>query len=379
MDEYRALAREFLRDMVGIDTSNPPGGEAALASYIAGRMTAYGFRAEQQTLSPGRANLVLRLGQAETRILLTGHLDTVPAGDGWQYPPFAATAGANRIYGRGTADMKGGLAAMMAAAARLSAGLLPADRELVLAFAADEEQAGAGTSYFAAHYEKRARDLVVIGEPTGLDIHIAHRGVTRFRVTINGRQCHSGTPERGINAIMHMARFVLALGQYHDSLQGIRNGILPPPSVTATLISGGVKDNVVPGVCAATLDCRTVPELTPEIIRASLLGICSDLFSGTAVTYAVDLIHNNSPAAVSENCQAAIVAKKTARAVFGREASVSFFPACCDMAHFLEHGFSDVILCGPGSIEQAHTGDEFIETEQLDRAVDWFTRFVLLS
>lgn len=159
----------------------------------------------------------------------------------------------------------------------------------------DEEVDGLGTQYYVS------MSLLAAGQsPSSASLPcwrpcIAHRGVTRFKVAINGRQCHSGLPYEGINAINQMARFLLEVERFDLDRQSLDCGILPPPNITATMLHSGVKENAVPGTSEVILDCRTVPGETADTLRASILDILHRLFDGTQVTYEVcDFINAHS-------------------------------------------------------------------------------------
>ena len=175
--------------MTGVQTcalpiSNAPGNERPLAEYIADILKKEGFAVEVQKVAENRANVIASIGESERNLILNGHLDVVPSGSGWNTAPFRVTEKEGRFYGRGTCDMKGGLAAMMAAAIKVKRENTLGNKNLVLAFVADEEIHGTGTKYFAKHFKKGQQNIVVIGEPTQNEIHVAHRGVVRDRKSV---------------------------------------------------------------------------------------------------------------------------------------------------------------------------------------------------
>lgn len=375
MDRYYALADQFLKDLVAFPSVNS--GEKPVAEYVSGVMSQYGFRTEVQDIAEGRANVVAVCGQSDNQVIFTGHLDVVPPGDSWETgDPFALTEKDGKLYGRGACDMKGGIAAMMAAAICVAERDEIGDCELRLVFVADEEVDGLGSQYYVANNRSAARTITVIGEPTMLEATIAHRGVTRFKVTINGRQCHSGIPREGINAIYQMARFCLAVEEFDRSRQSMDCGILPPPNMTATIARSGLKENAVPGTSEVILDCRTVPGETVDSLRASIVEILEKLFAGTEVTYEVSDFINVTPSSVKEDGRVCTVVKDAFRAAFGEEAVVTYFKGCCDMSYFCKAGFTETLLCGPGSMDQAHIVDEYIAIDQLHAAVDLYAEVV---
>jgi len=375
MERYYALADQFLKDLVAFPSVNS--GEKPVAEYVARELAPYGFRTEIQEIAENRANVVAIYGQSDNQVIFTGHLDVVPPGDGWETgDPFTLTEKDGKLYGRGSCDMKGGIAAMMAAAiCAVERGEIR-DCELRLVFVVDEEVDGLGSQYYVANNKPTAKTIAIIGEPTMLEATIAHRGVTRFKVTINGRQCHSGIPQEGINSIYQMARFCLAVEEFDRSRQSMDCGILPPPNMTATIVHSGLKENAVPGTSEVILDCRTVPGETVDSLRASIEEILEKLFAGTEVTYEVSDFINVTPSSVEEDGRVCTVVKDAFRAAFGKEAVVTYFKGCCDMSYFCKAGFTETLLCGPGSMDQAHIVDEFIAIDQLHAAVDLYAEVV---
>ncbi|MGI5963754.1 MAG: M20 family metallopeptidase [Lawsonibacter sp.] len=375
MNRYYQLAEEFLKELVSYPTVN--GQEESLAEYIANTLKPYGFAVQIQPIAPGRSNVVAEYGQSENKVVFTGHLDVVPPGDGWKIQdPFALTEENGRLYGRGACDMKGGIASMMASAIQMVEQGEIQSCQLRLVFVVDEEVDGLGTQYYVAHEAPTDKTIVVIGEPTMLEACIAHRGVTRFKVVIHGRQCHSGLPHEGINAITQMAKFLLEVDRFDRERQSMDCGILPPPNMTATLLHSGVKENAVPGVSEVVLDCRTVPGETVESLRESILNILHNLFDGTPVTYEVTDFINVTPSSTEEDGRVCTIMKDAFQAAFGQDMVVTYFKGCCDMSYFYKAGYTQTLLCGPGSMDQAHIVDEYIEIDQLHKAVDLYTEVI---
>ncbi len=361
--------------MVAFPTVNND--ERPLAEYVADALKPYGFRVQLQEIAENRSNVVATYGDSDNRVIFNGHLDVVPPGENWAIDdPFRLTRKGDRLYGRGACDMKGGIAAMMSGAVQAVEKNEIRNCELRLVFVVDEEQDGLGTRYYVDHERPTSNTVVVIGEPTMLEICIAHRGVTRFKVTINGRQCHSGVPQEGINAINLMAHFLVAIEQFDKKRQSMNCGILPPPNVTATILNSGVKENMVPGVSQVILDCRTVPGETPDTLRGELLTILHQLFDGTDVTYEVSDFISVSPSSTQIDGLASTTVQKAFHDAFGQPATVTYFKGCCDMSYFCNAGYTETLLCGPGSMEQAHSLNEYIEIEQLRKAVDLYSQII---
>lgn len=370
------MAVQLMEGLVKFDTSNAPGNERPLAEYIADILQKEGFSVEIQEVAENRANVVASMGVSDRSLILTGHLDVVPPGSGWKEEPFRVTEKEGRFYGRGTCDMKGGLAAMMAAAIKVKRENTLGNKNLVLAFVADEEIDGTGTKYFAKHFKKGRQNIVVIGEPTQNKIHVAHRGVVRLRVGIYGKQCHSGRPCEGVNALTLLGRFLVEVEGWNQRKQKLIQPILPPPTVAATTAAGGVKDNVIPGYAEAVLDFRTVPGDTAEKLAEETETLLKRIFETENVSWTIEKYIDVAPGMTDPKAGSVKIAQQAYRRLGWPETEVTYFSACCDMSCFLAEGF-DAILCGPGSLAQAHVADEYIERQQLEDAVDFYESYIL--
>ncbi|RRD93718.1 M20 family peptidase [Clostridiales bacterium COT073_COT-073] len=377
MNKYEQLAKEFLQEIIAFETVNPPGAEAVLARRIAEIMEGYGFQTEIQAISEGRANVIIRLGDHPNKIIFNGHLDVVPAGDGWKHQPFAVTEEGGRFYGRGTCDMKGAVAAMMAMAVKLKQENSLKDQELLLVFVADEEVSGQGSKAFTKTFAKGNRNWVIIGEPTSNHIHVGHRGIARLKVTLKGIQCHAGQPARGINANTLMAKFLLEVDALNQRMQDRKQAILPPPNISATKVNGGIKDNVIPGECQAILDIRTVPGDTSQKLIEEVESILSKLFGEEPnISWTVEGYIEVAPGITAPDHALVRTAAAAIQKVQAEAAKITYFDGCCDMSYFLESGFEGII-CGPGSLDQAHTLDEYLSTDEFYQAIAIYEAIVL--
>lgn len=370
------VAVELLSRFVEIDTTNPPGNEKRLAVCIGAYMTAMGFDVCYQDVGQDRTNIVAKVGHSPRKLIFAGHLDTVPVGDNWIVSPFEVVRQDNKLVGRGTADMKAAIACMICAAVSVKEFVKKCDLELILLFVADEEVNGMGTQRFLSTYEKGAMNMVVLGEPTRNEIQIAHRGVERIRVELYGQQAHSSRMGKERNVIYALSQFLLELEKENRKKQSGVSSALVVPSVGATRILAGMKDNVIPGCAECVLDYRTIPGQTSQSVSAEIEGILRRLFGQTQIRWKSHTFL--SIAAAIEDREAAIV--KCGEAAFRKtvkhDARFSCFPACCDMFFFKQAGL-DAIICGPGRIEQAHATGEYVEEDQLGTAIKLYRQIVL--
>lgn len=362
--------REYLKKLIAFASVNPPGNELEAAQWVADELAANGIPCVLQPVEEGRAN-VISVPQADcTAVLLTGHLDVVPVSEGWLTDPFVCTEKDGKLWGRGACDMKGGVAAMMAAAvtAREHSACLP----FQLAFVADEEFSGKGMKVLLPSMQPGKTLCTIVGEPTMNQLHIAHRGALRFRIRILGRSCHGSSPHLGVNAIEHAAIVMQAIQKLNEAYSGMQQGILPPPTICCTTISAGIKDNVVPDLCEICVDCRPVVGQTAESVEKDIRRQIDEL-GGLSEGVGLEMEpYINSPACRLEMDSAIVQwACGVYENTFHEPPVIAPFPACCDMRKFNAAGFP-ALLYGPGSIEQAHTDNEFVTLSQLEQAYDFY-------
>jgi acetylornithine deacetylase len=263
---------DLLRSLVAINSINPdlvPGGpgEGAAAAFVSDWFKARGFEVHRHEETSGRPSIVaIARGKGGGRtLMLNGHLDTVGVA-GYSGDPHDPRIADGRVFGRGSGDMKAGVAAMMVSAERAAkAGLAGG---VMVACVADEEYGSLGSEEVSRHYRP---DAVIVTEPTNLELVVTHKGFVWFDVTVEGRAAHGSRPEDGIDAIAKAGRFLTALEEYQTQLAaGPKVDLLGTGSVHASLISGGQDMASYPASCTIRLERRTVPGETPQSVRADL-------------------------------------------------------------------------------------------------------------
>jgi acetylornithine deacetylase len=378
-----AVAR-LLADLVAIPSVNPMGRavrgeehlEGRLSDYLAAFFREHGIPFERRTVSEGRDNLIARFeGTRPGRtILYDVHQDTVPV-EGMTVPPFGAEVRDGRLYGRGACDVKGSMAAMLTALARLTRERPPGAAPVILACTVDEEFTHTGSSRLAE--EPLGADLAIVAEPTRLDLVTTHKGATRWKIRTRGVACHSSTPHLGDNAIYRMARVISALEDYARELAAAApDPVLGPPSLSVGRVEGGQSVNVVPDSCEIEVDRRVIPgedsTACPEQARAFLRGRLGTL---DGVEFSKPWV--NMPALVPRVAPDDLEAiGGVVREVTGRAPSIGGVPYGTDAGPLSRSGLACVVF-GPGDIAQAHTKDEWIELEQVRAAAELFYRFPL--
>ncbi len=335
-------------------------GERAIAELCAGLLDTWGFDVALSEAEAGRANVLARIGGGDTRLLFNGHLDTVGV-EGMTIDPFGAELGEGRLWGRGACDMKGGVAALLSAAAAL--GRAELDGELIVALTADEEHASVGMA--ALTESGLAADAAVVCEPTELAIMPAHKGFVWVEVDFQGRAAHGSRPEEGIDAIQHAGEFLAALGAYGKQLSDRpAHPLLGNGSIHAGTITGGSAPSVYPERCSLVVERRTLPDETPELVMEELGGVAERLRAELGVSIELRESLARPGTEVSED-SALVQGLMKAATEAGRTATVEGMTAWVDAA-FLNEAGTPAVCFGPGSIAQAHSADEWIEVAEIE-------------
>ena len=363
--------------------SHPFAGEKRVADFLASVAARAGLDVEFQKVAPGRTNVIARLlppGKIRRTILLAPHLDTVGAGDS-QFVPRRKNG---RLYGRGACDTKGSVAAMLTALCELAnTKSRPQETEIVFAGLVDEENAQAGSRAFVGQasrlspFFKKVRDrrdacptaLAIVGEPTRLRVVTAHKGSLWLQLETRGRAAHGATPQLGQNAVHEMARIVdLLETDYAARLRRHRHPLLGTATVNVGTIHGGAQPNIVPDRCTITIDRRTLPGETESGVRREITALLrakrlSATISSTKLAPCLPL---------ETNPKLPLVRHFLRSVGQTRPVGVDFF---CDAAVLAAGGIPSVVF-GPGDIAQAHTADEWISLDSLERGKNLLLSFL---
>jgi acetylornithine deacetylase len=356
---------ELTTSLVRADGQNPPGEEAATVHVLTTAAADLGLDVVETAVEPRRNNVRITLeGGAGPGLLLLGHTDVVPVGDGWTTDPFGGAVHGGRIYGRGSSDMKGGLAASLTALAALRGVGLSGPVEL--AALVDEEETGKG---IRAYVESVQRPFLgcVTAEPTDLQTVIGARGASYLRVEIHGKACHAGNPEDGANAIYGAAAVVAEIERLHAELATRPHPLLGPATWSVGQIQGGTGGSIVPAECVVVADRRLLPGESTAAVLDDLRGRVAGLRladRGLTVDLAMPM---EMPAfqtpADSELARATDAALADAG---GPGLPLGGWTAACD-GGFVARDFGvPVVVLGPGSAtSQAHRADESVGIEEL--------------
>lgn len=370
INESRLL--EIAQGLIKLPTVNPPGDEALVAEYLSTLFLNEGFTSSIDWIDKNRANFVTWVEGEKPgpTLVFTGHMDVVNATGEWKKPPFDACIEGTRLYGRGSADMKGAIASMVEAAMtfyendKLNCG------RLMLAFVADEELSNKGTISFLKQYKNL--DYAVLGEPTELEIAYAHRGCATFKLTTHGLAGHASEPSIGINAILLMLPIVQAIEKYNEFISKRNYGSLPAPTATVNVIKGGEKFNIIPDRCEIIIDRRLLPSEDLISVKGELIEVIHDAVKASVCKdFSLEMVSFCSPGELSLQSDFLSKSISVFSKCFGTKPHVKEFRASCEQSYFLDQGV-ETIICGPGSISQAHVVDEYIEISEMSRAAELY-------
>ena len=369
------------RDLVAIPSVNPDGdpgtphtGEKACAEFVGDFLAKLGAVVTYEEVLPGRPNVIGRFpthpvadGLRKPRILLGPHTDTVSVA-GMTIDPFGGEIRGGRLYGRGACDTKGTMAAMLAALAEIGPRIPDLGAEVTFAGFMGEETGQWGSRDFAAKHAADY-DFALIGEPTECTVVHTHKGSYWCSLTTTGRAAHGARPELGENAILKMQPVIAAL--YQDFLPRLtapafRHPVLGDSTLNLGTIQGGTRSNIVPDSCTIRLDIRFTPAVHRQGIAALLQDFLDEHHLPVTVVRDKDAICGplDTPADNPFVQQLAACGNGLAGA-----------PWFCDAAWLAAVGLP-AVAAGPGSIAQAHTADEWISLEELDRGVKFYRDFL---
>ena len=367
-------SQDWLARLVAIDTTSR-NSNLGLIETVRDDLRARGLDPWLSSNAEGtKANLFCTLpaqdGGTQGGIALSGHTDTVPVdGQNWSSDPFALTERDGRLYARGSCDMKGFIACAVALVPEFLA--TPRAKPLHLALSYDEEIACIGAPVMLADLQQRGVkvDGAIVGEPTSMQPVVAHKGLNAYRCRVHGKAAHSSLTPQGCNAIEHAAQLICAIREMAEQWRA--NGPfdqfydVPYSTITTNLIGGGIAMNTIPQLCEFTYEFRNLPMLSPAdiqgridaYIQTELLPRMQREFPGAAVEIenlaAAPGLDASEQAAITQLVRALTADKSVRKVAYGTEAGL-----------FQGAGIPTVV-CGPGSIEQAHKVDEFVAIDQL--------------
>jgi acetylornithine deacetylase len=360
MGAENALRRR-LADLVAFDTQNPSGNERPLALHLARELAALGAD-NVEAFTAGRHHGVLARFGASPRLLLNSHIDTVPANTGYTAPPHRLVERDGRLYGLGSADTKGSIAAILEALA-LRRAARSAVRDVAILFSGDEEKGATVARAFLASPRVRGLERAIVCEPTGCRVGHRHRGIASIEAVATSLGGHSSRADDLPSPMVTLARVALALdqlGQRHRQLgtEGFR-GLC----VNVAALEGGVAFNVVPARAKLTVSVRPPPGSNMRAILGEMEAEAKRAAAPDAIEW--DVVHENPPFATRDlRAFEALLGERTHSPV-----DLGFWT---EAALYAGAGI-DAVVFGPGDIAQAHGADEYVELSQLEAARDAFS------
>ena len=318
------------------------------------------------------ATIAAANGSTEGGLILSGHTDVVPTdGQTWQSDPYRADIREGRLYGRGSADMKGFIAAVLAAAPAMVQAELK--RPLHIALSYDEEIGCLGAPVMIAELQKRGLtpEHCIVGEPTSMRMVVAHKGIHTFRCAVHGKAAHSSLTPQGVNAIEYAAKLIVFINELAGRLKARYDTDpdydVPFSTLSVNTIAGGIAGNIVPQLCEFEFDYRNLPHMSPADITAPIEAhireVLQPQMQAVDAACRIDMRHGENVPAMPE-AEAALLHDLITQLV--EDSSRPKVAYATEGGQFQQAGIATVI-CGPGNIEQAHKADEFVELSQLAR------------
>lgn len=371
-DEVLAIARS----LIAARSENPGGTEDEAAGVAVGVLDAIGATAEIVRGEAGRPSVVATIGHGDGPSLAwNGHLDTVPAGslDTWRVDPFGGEVIDGRLIGRGACDMKGPIAAALAAAAACRRAGVDGAGVITFHLAADEELAGVHGTKVLWEHGLLTQQAAIVGEPSDLQLGLAERGGAWITATAHGTAAHGSQPDRGVNAITSMARYLLRL---REVLPDAEHPLCGRPTVNAALIEGGSAPNVVPDRCSIDIDRRIIPgETDPDVVLAPFLALAADIRRDhPEVDVRAEIREWTDAAEAPADSVVADAIRAAASAERGEAPADVGFTGITDARFYINEARIPTAIFGPGSLSVAHTANEWVALDDLVTAARIYAR-----
>ncbi len=356
---------KLLQKVIQTESTNPPGNELDLARWLVDYLAQAGVKAELFEYESKRVNLVARLpgGGKGPALIFSAHMDTVPAGElPWKFPPFSGTLHEGKIYGRGAADMKSGLAAMTEAAVILARSGVSLGGDLIIAFSYDETHGLQGAKRLVESGLLDGAGAVLVSEPSTLDVFIAEKGALWLKCSAKGKTAHTSMPHLGQNAILEIVHFLQRLEESLD-LSADPHPLLNEPTFSVGTIRGGVIINMIPDSCEVQLDIRLVPGMDHQSIVQQVEALGQGRVEVEILDWKEPVESDPQDPIVGISLEA--VAEVTG--IPRQPKGVSYYTDGSVLANRL--GIPMVII-GPADTGLTHQPNEYVEVSRLVQAVE---------
>ncbi len=374
-------ARQLTRDLLHFNTINPPGQERDCAHFLGKLLGDAGFDVAYHEFAPTRTSVIATIGGKHDKppICFTGHIDIVPLGAAkWTRDPFAGETDGDLVYGRGSTDMKSGIAAFVVAAISL-APLLKNSPGLTLVLTASEEVGCEGAKYLADQKLLDRAGAIVVAEPTANYPFVGHKGLIWVEIETRGKTAHASMPEQGDNAILKMGKVIDELEHFQWKHHcGVDcHAVMGKPTMNIATIHGGLNTNSVPDSVKLTVDMRTVPGIDHVHLCHSITNLIGDLGTLRKIVETPPLYSEPDEWVESVYAISApfIGGNPTPQTIMFSTDGADLKRGYLESAA-LGNGAVPTIILGPGQPELAHQTDEWCSMTKLDESVEMFTRIM---
>ncbi len=372
---------QLTRELLHYNTINPPGMERDCARHLGKLLEAAGFTVSYHEFAEARTSVIATIGgrQDKPPICFTGHIDIVPLGAAaWSHDPFAGETDGDRVFGRGSTDMKSGIAASVVAAIKLAPHLQDKPG-VTLVLTASEEVGCEGAKFLANEKLLDRAGAIIVAEPTSNYPYVGHKGLIWVEIETKGKTAHASMPEQGDNAILKMGKIVSELEHFdwkHQCGTDCHH-VMGKPTMNIATIHGGLNTNSVPDSVKMTVDMRTVPGIDHVHLCHSLQHLIGDLGTLRKIVETPPLY--SEPDEWIESVFEAAAPFSDTKATAADPKTIMFSTDGADLKRgYVENGCGAVptIILGPGQPELAHQTDEWCSIKRLDESVEIFERIM---
>lgn len=352
------------KKMIEMGSQNPPGKTNHIVEYLQKECLLLGFQVQIEPLDNQRQNIVISLGSEKRDIILSGHLDTVPIGEesNWDYPPLKATIVDGKIFGRGSADMLGGVATLIAVMDAIKKSGVKLTHRIVFLGTADEEVGMNGASHLKKLGYMEKADCLIITEATDMRVGIAEKGPLWVRVKVIGKAAHGSIPEAGINAIEGATEVIQNI---KSIIPKFSHDLLGKSTLNIGLISGGTKINIVPEQCHIELDFRLVPGVNVDDFNNKLTRYFNELSAKYPHKFSHEIVHFIPALSTNQNELIIQNLLHWSAKITGNPPNPIGLTYATDAAVLLPHENIPFAIIGGGSSTIIHKANEFVPIEEL--------------
>lgn len=366
---------DFLKSLINIDSTNPPANEDNVVQVFKKRCESKNIPFDITNLSDQRSNISVTLKSDQRdagKLLLSGHTDTVKIGaQEWKYDPFKGEIEDGKLYGRGTSDMKSGLAALYLALESVYEEGYELNKDIEFLATAGEEVDSIGAKHYVQSTTMDNIDAIIIAEPTSEKVAIGHKGALWIEVTLTGKTAHGAMPEQGINAVEGMNKVINLVNDLKEEWAE-ETAALGKSSISANMINGGIQTNVIPDQCVLNVDIRTVTPNIHDNLYNQFNQRLNQLFSdNTSPKVSTQVLLDRATVLTNENAE-----------IIQNALDISNENNITGMAYYTDGSVLNpdsnipTLIYGPGIETLAHQPNEYVEAKAFERSIDFFKNLI---